>query len=67
MDKVRPGGYILADNVLGSGKAGSDTPGQTDRQTEAIMEVNKKTASDPRVRRLIRPIRDGLAVLYKIR
>ena len=67
LDKVRPGGYILADNVLWSGKAGSETPGHTDRQTEAIMEFNKKTASDPRVRRLILPIRDGLAVLYKIR
>ena len=63
-DKVRPGGYILADNVLWSGKTASDTH-PTDKQTAAIMEFNKKTASDPRVERLVLPIRDGLALIHK--
>ena len=62
-DKVRPGGYILADNVLWSGKTASTHP--TDKQTAAIMEFNKKTASDPRVERLVLPIRDGLALIHK--
>lgn len=63
-DKVRPGGYILADNVLWSGKAAPEAH-SGDRQTTAIMEFNKKTASDPRIKRLVLPIRDGLALIHK--
>ncbi|HIZ86093.1 MAG TPA: class I SAM-dependent methyltransferase [Candidatus Coprenecus stercoravium] len=61
-DKVRPGGYILADNVLWSGKTTAPVS-SGDRQTAAIMEFNKKTASDPRVEKLVLPIRDGLALM----
>ena len=63
-DKVRPGGYILADNVLWNGKTTMDTPPH-DRQTASIMEFNSRTASDPRVESLILPVRDGLAVIRK--
>lgn len=63
-DKVRHGGYILADNVMWSGKP--DMPSVPhDRQTEAIIGFNTKTASDPRVERLTIPIRDGLALIRK--
>lgn len=65
-DKVRPGGFILADNVIWSGKTMMDIP-PSDTQTTAIMEFNKKTVSDIRIRRLILPIRDGLGVFYKVR
>ena len=64
-DKVRHGGFILADNVIWSGKTLMDTP-PADSQTEAIMQFNKKTASDTRVRRLVIPIRDGLCLIHKI-
>ena len=63
-DMVRPGGYILADNVLWSGKTAPDAHAK-DRQTLSIMDFNKKTASDQRVERLILPIRDGLALIHK--
>lgn len=63
-DKVRPGGYILADNVLWNGKTTMYTPPH-DRQTASIMEFNSRTASDPRVESLILPVRDGLAVIRK--
>lgn len=63
-DKVRHGGYILADNVLWSGKP--DMPSAPhDIQTESIIGFNMKTASDPRVERLTIPIRDGLALIRK--
>lgn len=62
--KVRHGGYIMADNVLWSGKPDMQSVPH-DRQTEAIMEFNRKTASDPRVERLTIPIRDGLALIRK--
>lgn len=65
-DLVRPGGWILADNVLWSGKISGETA-SGDRQTSAIMEFNKKTASDTRVTRLILPIRDGLMLIRKKR
>lgn len=64
-DKVRPGGWILADNLLWSGKVLQDKP-PADSQTASILEFNKKTASDTRIRRLILPIRDGLGLFNKI-
>lgn len=63
-DKVRPGGYILADNVLWSGKTTMDTP-PSDRQTSAIMDFNRAIAADPRTESVIIPVRDGLAVIHK--
>ena len=63
-DMVRPGGWILADNALWSGKT-AEPGSHTDRQTASSIGFNNKSASDPRVRRLILPIRDGLALIYK--
>lgn len=65
-DKVRPGGYILADNVLWSGKTALDTP-PSDLQTNAIMDFNRTVSSDPRVEAVTIPVRDGLAVIHKKR
>lgn len=64
IDKVRVGGYILADNVLWDGKIFLDPPPQ-DSQTQAILKFNKIVKSDPRVEYIILPIRDGLGVIYK--
>ena len=60
--KMRPGGYILADNVLWSGKVAEAEPSK-DRQTAAIMEFNDIVAADPRVENFILPIRDGLNII----
>lgn len=62
--KIRPDGYILADNVLWSGKTALAAPPH-DRQTASIMDFNSRTAADPRTESLILPIRDGLAVIHK--
>jgi len=62
IEKVRPGGLILIDNVLWKGKVVEDNP---DKQTEEILNLNEEIASDPRVEKLILPIRDGLFLIRK--
>lgn len=63
-DKVPVGGYILADNVLWSGKVLLETP-PSDAQTQSIIAFNKKIREDDRVENVILPIRDGINVIYK--
>ena len=64
-DLVRPGGWILADNVLWDGKVALD-PMPQDRQTLGIDSFNRRVASDPRVESVIIPIRDGLNLVRKL-
>lgn len=64
-DLVRPGGWILADNVLWDGKVALD-PLPQDRQTLGIDIFNRRVASDPRVESVIIPIRDGLNLIHKL-
>lgn len=61
---VRPGGFILADNVLWDGKVFED-PMPQDRQTLGISRFNDMVASDPRVDSVILPLRDGLNIIRK--
>jgi predicted O-methyltransferase YrrM len=62
LDKVRPGGLILIDNVLWKGKVLEESP---DNQTQSIIELNNQIASDPRVEKIILPVRDGLYMIRK--
>lgn len=62
IDRVRPGGLILIDNVLWKGKVFNENP---DKQTQQVIELNQTLAEDKRVEKLILPIRDGLFVLRK--
>ena len=64
-DMVRPGGLILADNVLWDGKVCLD-PLPQDRQTLGIAAFNDKVSADPRVESVIMPLRDGLNIIRKI-
>ena len=64
-DLVRPGGWILADNVLWDGKVALD-PMPQDRQTLGIDSFNRRVASDPRVESVIIPLRDGLNLIRKL-
>ena len=61
-DMVRPGGLILADNVLWDGKVCQD-PLPQDKQTLGIAAFNDKVSSDPRVESVIMPLRDGLNII----
>lgn len=63
-DMVRPGGLILADNVLWDGKVCMD-PLPQDKQTQGIARFNDMVSSDPRVESVILPLRDGLNVIRK--
>ena len=57
-------GYIIADNVLWSGKV---TKEKKDKETTALDLYNKKVLADPRVETVLLPIRDGLMVSRKIK
>ncbi len=61
-DRVRPGGIIIVDNVLWSGKVLQD---KQDKDTRNIASFNDKIAADERVEKLILPVRDGLFVIRK--
>lgn len=63
-DMVRPGGYILADNVLWDGKV-CEEPMPRDRQTAGIARFNDIVAADRRVESVIIPIRDGINLIRK--
>ncbi len=65
IDSMNPGGIIIADNVLWSGKVLNESP-ENDVDTKALQAFNKKVMADPRVENQLLPIRDGLMVLRKI-
>lgn len=60
--RMRPGGVILADNTLWSGKI-LHPDAARDPQTRGLLDFNGRVASDPRVERVILPLRDGLTVI----
>ena len=65
IDKLNPGGLILADNVLWSGKVIDDKSLQKDKDTQLIDAFNKKVQKDPRVECVLLPIRYGITILRK--
>lgn len=66
IDKVRPGGIILADNVLWSGKVILKEGQKIDKDTKAILDFNDTIQKDPRVENVLLPIRDGIMMSRKI-
>jgi caffeoyl-CoA O-methyltransferase len=65
IDKMNPGGIILSDNVLWSGKVLETTFKKEDTSTPALIEYNKLLKEDARVETLILPIRDGITICRK--
>jgi caffeoyl-CoA O-methyltransferase len=63
-DKLRPGGFIIADNVLWSGKVLEEVK---DENTQALHDYNQKVLADDRVENVLLPIRDGLMVVRKVK
>ncbi len=61
---TRPGGFILADDVLWDGKVYAEKVPE-DKQTAGIVKFNDLTANDPRVETVILPIRHGLSIIRK--
>jgi predicted O-methyltransferase YrrM len=62
IDKVRSGGFILADNVLWSGKIVDE---KKDKDTQKLAEFNAKVQQDNRVENVIVSIRDGIMMMRK--
>lgn len=65
IDKLNPGGIILSDNVLWSGKI-IEKLAKDDFSTAALLRYNTLLASDPRVETVILPIRDGLTISRRL-
>lgn len=63
-DKVKPGGYIIADNVLWSGKVIEDIT-TVDPDTLALIGYSEKIQNDDRVQNVLFPVRDGLMIARK--
>ncbi len=64
IDRIPSGGYLLADNVLWSGKV-IDEKCNNDKDTKAIKEFNLFVQNDDRVENVLFPIRDGLLMIRK--
>ena len=64
IDRVRSGGWIIADNVLWSGKVLKSTD-RNDHETAALKAFNQKVHQDQRVTNLLLPVRDGMMILIK--
>ena len=65
IDNVKPGGLILADNVLWGGKVIENVE-KNDVDAIAIIQYNDKINSDKRVETVLLPIRDGISITRKL-
>ena len=61
IEKINPGGILLTDNVLWSGKVVEDVK-EDDISTIALLKYNKMVAEDKRLETILLPIRDGLSI-----
>lgn len=64
IDRLNPGGLILADNVLWSGKV-LDDPNTHNADTRLLDAFNKKIQFDERIENILLPIRDGITLMRK--
>jgi len=62
--KVKQGGFIIADNVLWSGKL-LNSPLKMDIETKSLYEYSLKVQRDSRVENMLLPLRDGLMIARK--
>ena len=63
LPRLNEGGYILADNTLWDGHVVQDDVRESDLQTQGILAFNDHVAADPRVEKVILPVRDGLTII----
>ncbi|HET6992708.1 MAG TPA: class I SAM-dependent methyltransferase, partial [Bacteroidia bacterium] len=62
--KLRPGGIIIADNVLWSGKV-LDPENEQDEETRGLIAFTKKALAEKNSEQVLIPVRDGLLVIRK--
>lgn len=61
--RLSPGGYIIADNTLWSGKVADPDALAHDAQARGVAAFNDRVAADPRLETVILPLRDGLSLI----
>ncbi|MDW5290446.1 O-methyltransferase [Formosa sp. PL04] len=64
IDKLKPGGVILSDNVLWSGKV-IEPLNPKDLSTIAVLEYNTLLKEDSRIETVLLSVRDGLTISRK--
>ena len=64
-DKIRPGGYILADNALWDGRV-LEGKSAKDPETKGIIRFNEEIRKDDRVENVLVSLRDGVMLIRKI-
>ena len=65
-DLMPLGGFLLADNILWSGKVVDPLAAHED-QTRGILAFNDLVQNDSRVQNVIFPVRDGIMLVQKVR
>lgn len=63
IDKVKPGGFIVVDNVLWGGQVLEK--GTTDQQAAGIIRFNEMIRKEQGVENIILPVRDGIMIIRK--
>ena len=66
IEKLNPGGIILSDNVLWSGKVLDTTFKKDDTSTPNLIKYNTLLKEDSRIETVMLPVRDGLTISRKI-
>ena len=64
-DKIRPGGYILADNALWDGRV-LEGKSAKDPETRGIIRFNEEIQKDERVENVLLSVRDGVMFIRKL-
>jgi predicted O-methyltransferase YrrM len=65
VEKVRPGGFIIADNALWGGKVLDKNT--KDPQAAGIIEFNEMIRKQKNIENIILPLRDGVMIIRKIK
>lgn len=63
--KLKQGGYMIADNVLWSGKVAHEAK-EKDIDTKVLQQFNKQVTEDDRFENVLMPVRDGLMIARKL-
>lgn len=61
LEKLNPGGILLTDNVLWSGKV-VENVAEDDESTKALLDYNKRIVENESLETILLPIRDGLSL-----
>ncbi len=64
-DKIKQGGFIIADDILWYGKVNEEVS-ENDTYTQGLLKFNEMVQNDNRVENVVFPVRDGLMVVRKL-